>query len=128
MLADDARFADVAQRRIHRAILLPLLQAEFCQRSSAAWMMALQGKLPIAPICTLEEALNNPYVAQVGMLQSVAHPADTNFRTLANPIKVDGHRVAGRSCPPMGSDTHALLEGLGYGAEEIMQLIEKGVV
>ena len=128
VLADDVRFADVAQRRSHREILLPLLQAEFSQRSTAAWMAALQGKLPIAPVCTLEEALNNPYLAQVGMLQSVAHPAVKDFRTLANPIKLDGHRVAGRACPPLGADTHALLAGLGYGAGEIDQLMQKGVV
>ena len=72
-------------------------------------MEALAGKLPIAPVLTLKEALDSPYAARVGMIQDLAHPAAADFRVLANPIKLDGQRMAGRGCAALGADNTRLL-------------------
>ena len=44
----DARFASTALRRDNRAELIPLLDTEFAKRSTAQWLAALAGKLPIS--------------------------------------------------------------------------------
>jgi len=126
-LASDPRFATIALRAEHRAELLPLLQQAFRAQPSAHWLAALAGKIPIAPVCALDAALDNPHVAATGMLQSLAHPAGP-LRVLSNPIKVDGMRLPGQACPPLGADSRALLSGLGYGAGEIDALAREGVV
>ncbi|NCT81970.1 MAG: CoA transferase [Comamonadaceae bacterium] len=105
----EPRFADAAQRRAHKAELIALLDAEFAKRSSADWMAALAGKLPIAPVLTLAQALDNAYAARVGMLQPLPHAVAPDFRVLANPIKLDGQRLPGRGCAALGADNARLL-------------------
>ncbi len=83
----DARFADVALRRENKAALIELLDAEFGRRSTAQWLNALSGKIPVAPVLNLAAALDNPYVRHVGMVQNLPHATDAGFRMLANPIK-----------------------------------------
>lgn len=127
-IAGDPRFVTVAGRSEHRAALLPLLQEAFRSRSTESWLAALAGQIPIAPVCALDQALDNPYVAQVGMLQSMPHPVAGQLHVLSNPIKVDGQRLAGKVCPPLGFDNHALLSELGYANADIAALAEQGVV
>lgn len=105
----EPRFSDAAQRRAHKAELITLLDAEFARRSSADWMTALAGKLPIAPVLTLQQALDNPYAERVGMLQALPHPANAGLRVLANPIKLDGQRLPGHGCAALGADNARLL-------------------
>ncbi len=105
----DPRFASLALRREHKAELITLLDAEFAQRSTAGWLAALAGKVPAAPVLGLSEALHNPYVQQVGMLQTLPHLSDPGFRVLANPIKLDGRRLPGRGCSALGADNGRLL-------------------
>ena len=107
---DDARFASVALRRDNKALLISLLDDAFALRSTQAWLAALQGKLPIAPVLNLSQALENPQVHRVGMVQTLAHPTNESFRMLANPIKLDGQRLPGRVCPALGADNTRLLE------------------
>jgi crotonobetainyl-CoA:carnitine CoA-transferase CaiB-like acyl-CoA transferase len=105
----EPRFASVASRREHKAVLIALLDGAFATRSTAQWMQALAGRLPIAPVLGLADALNNPYVEQVGMLQALPHATATGFRVLANPIKLDGQRLPGRCCSALGADNDTLL-------------------
>ncbi|MCA1857358.1 CoA transferase [Massilia oculi] len=126
-LASDPRFASVAGRAEHRAALLPQLQQAFRARPSAHWLAALAGRIPIAPICALDTALDNPHVAATGMLQSLDHPQGP-LRVLSNPIKVNGARLPGRACPPMGADNAGLLAELGYGPGDIAALAQAGVL
>ena len=105
----DPRFATLALRRANRAELIPLLDAEFALRSTAGWLAALAGKVPIAPVLDIAGALCSPYVQQVGMLQSLPHAADPGFRVLANPIKLDGQRLPGQACSALGADNARLL-------------------
>src|SRR5690606_25133486 len=97
-------------------------------RSTDGWVQQFAGKIPIAPVYSLDRALENPYVAQVGMLQAMPHPQRPDFRVLANPIKLDGERLPGRACPELGADTEALLADLGYDAEAIAALRKQGDV
>lgn len=126
-LAADPRFATVAARAEHRAVLLPLLQQAFRGRTSAHWLAALAGKIPIAPVYGLAAALDNPHAAATGMLQTLDHPAGP-LRVLSNPIKIDGQRLAGQACAPLGADNDVLLHELGYGSADIAALARAGVL
>jgi len=108
----EPRFASIALRREHKTELIPLLDAQFARRSTQAWLDALAGKLPIAPVHDLAQALDSGYVARQGLLQATPHPAAAGLRLLASPIKLDGVRLPGRACSALGSDTQALLGAL----------------
>jgi len=78
-------------------------------QSSAHWLSVLQGKLPIGPVLSVEQALANPFVAENGMISQVPHPLRPDFRMLANPLKIDGKRMSQRVCAALGEDNEAIL-------------------
>jgi hypothetical protein len=43
------------------------------------------------------------------MVHTVPHPAKPGLRSLANPIKIDGARLAQTVCSPMGADNAQFL-------------------
>jgi len=62
------------------------------------------------------------------MIQSTPHPAKPGFRTLANPIKLDGRRLAGEVGSALGADTEAVLRSVGYDDGAIEQLRRDQVI
>lgn len=121
-LLADPRFATPALRREHRQALSDLLDAAFATASSQTWMSRLAGKLPVAPVLNVAQALDNPYAASVSMVQTVPHPAAPGLRMVANPVKLDGQRTPARVCSALGADTDALLLQAGFEAAEIATL------
>jgi crotonobetainyl-CoA:carnitine CoA-transferase CaiB-like acyl-CoA transferase len=121
-LARDPRFDSIPNRRSNRDALTPILDAEFMKRTPDEWMQKLGGVIPIAPIYDMARGLDNPYVAQVGMIQSLNHPANPALRRLANPIKVDGQRLPAQPAKALGADTEVLLREIGYSDGEIATL------
>jgi crotonobetainyl-CoA:carnitine CoA-transferase CaiB-like acyl-CoA transferase len=126
-LATDPRFVDFAARRAHREALTPLIDEALMKQPTAHWTERFAGRIPIAPVHDLRQSLENPYVERIGMVQTIDHPAGPQ-KLLRNPIKLDGQRLAGQACPPVGHDAGVLLGEVGYSAEEIAGLREAGVV
>lgn len=120
--ADEPRFAGFAARRESREALTPLVDAALSARTTAEWIALFAGRIPIAPILDVAEALDNPYVERVGMIQEVDHPEGTQ-RLLRSPIKLDGQRLDGTACPPLDADAAALLRSLGYGEDDCARLL-----
>ncbi len=127
-LGTDARFATPEARRQHRDVLTPLLDAEFERETTASWLAQLNGILPAAPVYDMAQALDNPYLTTIGMLQTVPHPARANFRALKNPIKLDGERLPSRAASGLGADTESILSSLGYDAAAIQSLAANKVI
>lgn len=127
-LLEDPRFANVAARREHRGELQAELDAAFAARSTEDWVSHFAGKLPIAPVYQLDQALRNRYLGDIGMLQHLPHPQREDFRVLANPIRLDGERLAGSVCSPLGGDTEDLLQALGLTVEDIETLRNDGAI
>ena len=127
-LAADPRFATMQGRREHREALTVELDAIFGRDSTAAWLAQLQGMLPAAPVYDMEQALDNPFVQRIGMIQDTPHPCRAGFRALANPIKLDGARLRGSIGSALGADTRAVLREIGYGDGEIDALASEHVI
>jgi crotonobetainyl-CoA:carnitine CoA-transferase CaiB-like acyl-CoA transferase len=121
-LAADPRYSDARSRREHREDLTGVLDAEFGRETTQHWLGQLQGLLPVAPVHDLQAALDNPYAKAIGMVRSLPHPARPDFRVLANPIKLDGERLASRRAPALGEHTEEVLLAAGLSQEEIDQL------
>jgi len=104
-LESDPRFATATSRMTHRAELTGELDRIFRQRPSAHWLSVLRGRLPIAPVLTVDQALANPFVQATGMVNQVGHPERADFRMLANPLKINGERPVQHACAALGADT-----------------------
>ncbi|WP_312916353.1 CoA transferase [Stenotrophomonas sp.] len=120
--AAEPRFANFASRRDVREELTVLVDAILSTQPSAHWTQLFAGRIPIAPVLDIAQALDNPYVRDVDMLQDVEHAQGTQ-RLLRNPIKLDGQRLSGAACPPLNADADALLRELGYNDADRARLL-----
>lgn len=127
-LKDDPRFADNADRLANRDALTQLLDAEFSKQPMAHWQNLLAGHVPVAPVYELGDALDNPWLAEIGMRDEVAHPDKPDLHVLANPLKFDGERLPNRAAPLLGADSDAILDDLGYDEDAIAELRASGIV
>jgi crotonobetainyl-CoA:carnitine CoA-transferase CaiB-like acyl-CoA transferase len=106
----DRRFANQAARAGNREALTAALDIEFRKHSSKHWISVLAGILPVAPVYSLEEALESPFLKASQMINNVRHPARPDLRVLSNPIKINGKRLSQEVCSPMGADTDTYVE------------------
>lgn len=93
-LKADPRFTDQNKRSQNRDALTQILDAEFAKAPASVWLEEFRGTLPVAPVLSVRDALENPFVAEVGMIADVPHPIRPDMRLLANPIKFDNQRVS----------------------------------
>src|SRR5476649_1431685 len=108
-LAKDSRFPDPNTRACNRAELTDELDGTFRTRTTADWLARFNGLLPAAPVYRLDQALDSDFAKSAGMVSAVPHPVKGTLRVIANPIKVDGERMAQAACSPLGADNDALL-------------------
>ena len=125
-LASDPRFADFEARGRNREVLLALLSKRFAERATAEWLAILRGRIPIAPVRSLEEALDPVELAERGMLAEYDHPSFGTVRSVGLPLTMSGFVPRYARGPGMGSDGHAILDELGYSAEAIADLRAAG--
>jgi crotonobetainyl-CoA:carnitine CoA-transferase CaiB-like acyl-CoA transferase len=127
-LADDARFATPESRRQHRDELTPVLDTVFQRDSTAGWLERLKGALPAAPVYDMPQALDNDFPNRTGMIRNVPHPLRADFRSFANPIKLDGARLPSRPGPALGADTGDVLREIGVAESELAGLRQRNVI
>lgn len=127
-LPADPRFATPAARLTNRDALAAILDARFAAATTAEWVARLAGRVPVAPVLTLPQALDNPHLAATGAVQATGHPARPGFRTVASPIRLDGERPRARSGPALGADTDAVLAEAGFSLSEVAALRAEGVL
>lgn len=109
-LAADPRFATLADRARNLPALTDALDALFATAPTAHWSALFAGRVPFGPVNDLFQALDNPFVAEVGMRDVVEHPdRPQGLRMLAAPLKIDGARMPGVRSPKLGEHTEELL-------------------
>lgn len=106
-LLERAEFKDIPARRANRQLLSDTLDELLSTKTTTEWLSILGGHVPFAPITTLDQALDNPFVAEIGMVEDVEHPdaKDGTLRLLSAPIRINGERPKGRRAPKLGEMT-----------------------
>ena len=127
-LVSDPLFAKPRARYDNRDALVARLDPVFKIRTTAAWMAALSGHVPAAPVLSLPQALDNPYFAETDGIQTIAHPQRPGLRVLSNPIRLDGARAQATPAPSLGADTDSILNDAGYSQAHISAMRDAGVI
>jgi len=125
-LANDPRFSSFDARRQHREELLATLRETFRQQPTEHWVDLLRGHVPVAPVRSMEQALDRVELEQRAMLAAYRHSALGQVTTVGLPIKMSGFTPAYRPGPALDGDRDAILREAGYQHGEIEALRERG--
>ena len=130
-LVGDQRFETSFKRTENHAELEPMLFEATRKQSTDYWVTVLsQYGIPIGPLNTIGQAVNQEQIAAREMITTVQHPIAGAVTMAASPLKLS--RTPGRVYgygPVFGQDTAAVLdEWLDIPAEETASLEEAGVV
>ena len=127
--ATDPDYATFAARLKNRERITVELDAVLMTATTEEWMSRLRGKVPIAPVYDVRQALDNPFVAEQQLVLDFEHAEHGNIRGVASPVRVDGGDTQPRrAAPRLGEDTDALLEELGYAPHAIGALRDQAAV
>lgn len=130
-LWDDPRFQTNPGRVTHRRELIPLWQAVFRSRSTAAWIASLSELgIPVGAINDIPTALNHPQAQARQMVQEVQREGGQPVR-LVGPVAKLSRTPARISTPPprLGEHSREILSSeLGLSSQEIELLLQEKVI
>ena len=126
-LAEDPRFRRFPERLANRQALSDLLDGLFSRRPTADWIERLAGKVPAAPVASVNEALASPFTAERGMIAEVASESGKRLRVLGSPLRT-GDPPPQDAAPRLGQHTADLLAEAGIAAARVEQLVARGIV
>jgi crotonobetainyl-CoA:carnitine CoA-transferase CaiB-like acyl-CoA transferase len=128
-LAQEKRFHGNVARVEQRAVLIPMLEARFAERSVAEWVARFEARsVACAPIQTVDQVMTHEQVL-ANTLRVQAQNADGTVQDLVGtPFKLaEGGGTAATAAPRLGADTDTILaETLGYAPEDVAALRAAG--
>lgn len=113
-LLGDSRFASNEHRVHNRVILHDILGSAISKlRADAVVDKLASFGIPCAPVCTVEEAVNNPQVKHRGMIQEFEYPGLPKVKIAGIPFKFSDTEFRMRLTPPLlGQHTNEILNKL----------------
>jgi crotonobetainyl-CoA:carnitine CoA-transferase CaiB-like acyl-CoA transferase len=129
-LKTDARFERRDVRKANRKLLTPLLEARLRERPTSYWVDVLNRHgVPSGHILDLEAALSQAQIRHRGTIQSVTEPGLGELKLFNLTAQFEKTPASIDAPPPrLSAHTDAILGGLGYSAEAIAALRQKGAV
>ena len=129
-LKAQPNLASNALRVAARETLIPDLRALFATRSSSdIAALCEKARLPFAPIKKPEDLFDDPHLNAPGAMVEVSLGDGRTAPVPALPIALNGERLGlHRDVPRIGEDSVAILQELGFDADEIAALRAEGIV
>lgn len=130
-LADDSRFANNDDRVQHRIELTAALSHAMSQRSTDAWIGALEAaSVPCGPINTLDRVYADPQVQSRAVIESITRSDGVQLRLTSNPLRMSATPPVARNAPPaLGEHTNEVLrEVLNVAEGDLKTWRESGVI
>jgi CoA:oxalate CoA-transferase len=106
------------------------LAPTFKTRTRDEWVRRLEANdVPVAPLYTIAEALADPQVSHLQLIEEMEHPVAGTMRFVGAPVGYDNHvRQPSRPPPLLGEHSTAILRELGRNEEAIQRLHEQMII
>lgn len=129
-ILEDSRFTDDAGRPVSGEQLLEKCDAVIATRTRDEWIdIFLNGGLMFCPVRHLSEIKTDKQALANGYMRQFSHPRLGNISLPGFPVSFSACRAeTSKPAPAMGEHTDEILGKLGYGAGEIRQLKQAGIV
>jgi crotonobetainyl-CoA:carnitine CoA-transferase CaiB-like acyl-CoA transferase len=129
-LLEDERFATAAARGRHNDEVQRVVESWTRERTTEEIVSILGGKVPVGPVQTAADIVNDPHVLKRNLLLEVPHPGtDRTVQIAGMPIKFAGREEqAPRRAPLLGENTAEILLECGFEHETIRAFIQDGTV
>ncbi|MFC0280247.1 CaiB/BaiF CoA transferase family protein [Falsigemmobacter intermedius] len=126
----EERFVKNRDRVQYRDELLGRIAEVFATFERADLLARLDAAdIPAGPINTVAEALQEPQIAERGMVTRLAHPLSGEVPQVLSPLKFREAKGALPKAPPLlGADTDDILDGLGLSDEQRAGLRARGII
>jgi crotonobetainyl-CoA:carnitine CoA-transferase CaiB-like acyl-CoA transferase len=127
-LAQDPRFDKEEVRFDNLAALYEIMAQVVTTKRTEEWLRIFDEEdIPNGPIYTLEELYNDAYLKEVGFFVRQQHPSEGAMTATNLPLDFEKTPVSLRIGPPrLGEHTREVLKGVGYGEDQISQIISRG--
>jgi crotonobetainyl-CoA:carnitine CoA-transferase CaiB-like acyl-CoA transferase len=129
-MIDDPRFRTGRDQQKNWHVVQAMLEPVFRTRTRQEWFdILVAAEVPVAPIYRLDEALDDPQVKHLGMVQTVTHPERGAVRLMGFPVTLSDTAL-GPITPPdtLGEHTEQVLGEIGCSAEEIARMRDDGLI
>jgi crotonobetainyl-CoA:carnitine CoA-transferase CaiB-like acyl-CoA transferase len=129
LIANPA-FATAALRSANREALNQEINNRLASADSATWLARLnEAGVPGGPIYSIDQVFADPQVRHLKMVERISSPHYEPLRLLGQPMRLSRSESGVRLRPPEpGEHTAEILGALGYGAEAIADLRDRGIV
>ena len=129
-IAADQRFKTRDGRRRNYEALERELAPMFLTRSREEWLKQLEANdVPVVPLYNVAEALADPQVRHLDLVEELAHPQAGKLQFVGGPVRYDGLAKEPSAPPPLlGEHTAAILKAMGYDRATIDELAAMGTV
>jgi len=126
----DAEFASAALRSANRDALNRKIEEKLAAEDNAVWLERLnEAGVPSGPINSIDQVFADPQVQHLEMVESISSPHYHPLRVVGQPMRLSRSESALRLRPPeLGEHTVEILESIGYSAEAIADLKQRGIV
>lgn len=128
-MLEDHRVNDAVARGRAISELYEIVETIMPERNTGEWLELLtQADIPVAPVNSLEDLLEDPHLRETGFFVEYDHPGEGRMRTTAPPTRFSQSPAGLHRHPPrLGEHSREVLAEAGYDAAQIADLIERGI-
>ena len=129
-LIEDPRFKIPGDRKAREVELASLLEETLRRDSTEYWLkLLLEAGVVAGPIYNLDQVYHDPQVKARNMLVDLEDPELGTLHNIGIPVKLSlTPGQVRRRAPALGEHSEEVLREAGYSTEEVVRLVEQGVV